>query len=133
MMLLPSVLYIVALVAFPFFLAIAFSFSDVSAGDPSFDYVGLRNFRRILGRPGLPGVARNTLVFTGIAMAILVLAKILATGSRRDSGGSGWSGSSSCSVDDPWSMAPSPGSGCSTRCSPLDWILQQVGVLDGDT
>src|SRR4029079_6360281 len=33
--LLPSVVYIVALVGVPFVLAIAFAFSDVTAGDPS--------------------------------------------------------------------------------------------------
>ncbi|MEA2703358.1 MAG: multiple sugar transport system permease protein, partial [Actinomycetota bacterium] len=45
LLLLPAVVYIVALVAIPFFLAIGFSVSDVTVGDPSFDYVGLRNFR----------------------------------------------------------------------------------------
>ena len=38
--LLPSVVYIVALVGIPFFLAIGFALSDVTAGDPSFDWVG---------------------------------------------------------------------------------------------
>ncbi|HEX2119554.1 MAG TPA: hypothetical protein VHF91_10250, partial [Acidimicrobiales bacterium] len=51
LMLLPSVVYILALVAVPFFLAIAYSLSDVTVGDPSFDYVGLRNFRRVLDDP----------------------------------------------------------------------------------
>ena len=40
----PSVVYILALVAVPFVLAIGFALSDVTAGDPSFDWVGLRNF-----------------------------------------------------------------------------------------
>jgi multiple sugar transport system permease protein len=42
--LLPAVVYIVLLVALPFLLAIGFAFSDVTAGDPSFDWVGLDNF-----------------------------------------------------------------------------------------
>src|SRR6266498_4026516 len=37
--LLPSVVYIVALVAVPFFLAIGFALSDVTAGDPSYNFV----------------------------------------------------------------------------------------------
>ena len=44
--LMPSVVYIIALVAVPFILAIGFALSDVTAGDPSFDWVGLRNFER---------------------------------------------------------------------------------------
>ena len=41
LMLLPAIVYIVALVAVPFVVAIAYSFSDVTAGDPSYDWVGL--------------------------------------------------------------------------------------------
>ena len=49
--LLPSVIYIIALVALPFGLAIAFAVSDVTAGDPSYDYVGFRNFARAFDDP----------------------------------------------------------------------------------
>ena len=49
--LLPSIVYVVALVAVPFFLAIGFAFSDVTAGDPSFHWVGLDTFRRALDDP----------------------------------------------------------------------------------
>jgi ABC-type sugar transport system permease subunit len=45
--LLPAVIYIIALVALPLLLALAFAFSDVTVGDPSFDWVGLRNFDAI--------------------------------------------------------------------------------------
>src|ERR1041384_6802373 len=51
--LLPSVVYIVALVAIPFVLAIGFAFSDVSAGDPSFDWAGFRNFAAAFDDPVL--------------------------------------------------------------------------------
>ena len=44
----PAVVYVVALVAVPFFVAIAYSLSDVTTGDPSFDFVGLRQYRAIL-------------------------------------------------------------------------------------
>jgi multiple sugar transport system permease protein len=77
--LLPAVVYIVGLVALPFFLAIAFAFSDVTAGDPSFDWVGFDNFRAIFDDPVFWRSLRNTLVFTVIAMVlIVVLAKALA-------------------------------------------------------
>ncbi|WP_158847789.1 carbohydrate ABC transporter permease [Saccharothrix deserti] len=77
--LLPSVLYIVALVAVPFALAIAFALSDVSAGDPSYDYVGGRNFERVFDDPVFWRSLGNTFVFTGISMVlIVVLGKVLA-------------------------------------------------------
>ncbi|HWC25834.1 MAG TPA: sugar ABC transporter permease, partial [Solirubrobacteraceae bacterium] len=77
--LLPAVAYIVVLVAVPFLLAIAFAFSDVTTGDPSFDWVGLRNFSAIFDDPVFWRSLRNTLVFTVISMAlIVVLGKALA-------------------------------------------------------
>ena len=75
----PAVVYILLLVAIPFLLAIAFAFSDVTAGDPSFDWVGLDNFSAIFDDPVFWRALRNTLVFTVISMVlIVVLGKALA-------------------------------------------------------
>lgn len=77
--LLPAVVYIIALVAIPFVLAIGFSFSDVTVGDPSFDWVGWRNYRAIFADPVFWQSLKNTLVFTSVSMAlVVVLAKTLA-------------------------------------------------------
>jgi multiple sugar transport system permease protein len=77
--LLPAVVYIIVLVALPLLLAIAFAFSDVTVGDPSFDWAGLRNFEAIFDDPVFWRSLRNTLVFTVIAMALtIVVAKALA-------------------------------------------------------
>jgi multiple sugar transport system permease protein len=77
--LLPAVLYIVALVGLPLLLALAFAFSDVTVGDPSFDWVGFRNFDAIFDDPVFWRSLRNTVVFTVISMALtIVLAKALA-------------------------------------------------------
>jgi multiple sugar transport system permease protein len=77
--LLPSVIYIVALVGLPFGLAIAFSLSDVTAGDPSFNYVGARNFRRAFDDPIFWRSLGNTFLFTVVSMVlIVVLGKVLA-------------------------------------------------------
>jgi multiple sugar transport system permease protein len=77
--LLPAVVYIIALVAIPLLLAIAFAFSDVTVGDPSFEWVGFRNFDAIFDDPVFWRALRNTLVFTVISMALtIVLAKTLA-------------------------------------------------------
>ena len=45
LLLLPTVIYIVALVGVPLVLAIAYAFSDVTVGDQGIDWVGLQNFR----------------------------------------------------------------------------------------
>jgi multiple sugar transport system permease protein len=77
--LLPAVVYIIALVALPLLLALAFAFSDVTVGDPSFDWVGFQNFEAIFDDPVFWRSLRNTLVFTVISMAlVIVLAKALA-------------------------------------------------------
>src|SRR5688500_1691076 len=77
--LLPAVVYIIALVGIPLLLALAFAFSDVTVGDPSLDWVGLRNFDAIFDDPVFWRALRNTLIFTAISMALtIVLAKALA-------------------------------------------------------
>src|SRR5688500_11432546 len=77
--LLTAVVYIIALVAFPLLLAIAFAFSDVTVGNPSFDWVGFDNFSAIFDDPVFWRSLRNTVVFTVISMAlVIVLAKALA-------------------------------------------------------
>ena len=77
--LLPAVVYIVALVGIPLVLALAFAFSDVTVGDPSFDWVGFRNFEAIFEDDVFWRALRNTVVFTVISMALtIVLAKALA-------------------------------------------------------
>jgi multiple sugar transport system permease protein len=77
--LLPAVVYIIALVAIPLLLALAFAFSDVTVGDPSLNWVGLRNFDAIFDDPVFWRALRNTMIFTVISMALtIVLAKALA-------------------------------------------------------
>jgi multiple sugar transport system permease protein len=77
--LLPAVVYIISLVGIPLLLALAFAFSDVTVGEPSFDWVGFRNFDAIFDDPVFWRSLRNTIVFTVISMALtIVLAKALA-------------------------------------------------------
>jgi ABC-type sugar transport system permease subunit len=77
--LLPAVVYITALVGVPFLLAIAFSVTDVTAGDASLDWVGLKNFEDIFHDPIFWRSLKNTLLITAVTMAFtVVLAKALA-------------------------------------------------------
>ena len=79
LLLLPTVAYIVALVGFPFVLAILYAFSDVNVGDQSVDWVGLDNFRAILDNRTFRTALGNTFLFTLVSQAlVLVLANVLA-------------------------------------------------------
>jgi ABC-type sugar transport system permease subunit len=133
--LLPSVVYIIGLVAVPFLLAIAFSFSDVTAGDPSYDWAGLRTFRRALADPVFWRALRNTFVFTAISMAlIVVLGKVLANILVADFRGKWvvrflvllpWTTPVALStVAWLWTL--------DSVYSPIDWVLRTFGLLDGN-
>src|SRR6266540_111745 len=59
--------------------AIGIALSDVTAGDPSYNFVGLANFRAIFHDPVFWRSLGNTFIFTTISMAlIVVLGKVLA-------------------------------------------------------
>ncbi len=78
-LLLPAIIYIVALVGIPLAMAIAYAFSDVSVGDQSIDSVGLKNFRDTWNDKVFQQALRNTLLFTFASQAIvLVFGNILA-------------------------------------------------------
>lgn len=134
-MLLPSVIYIVALVAVPFFLAIAYSLSDVTVGDPSFDYVGLRNFRAVLKDPVFRRSLSNSLFITAVTMVlVLVLAKILALILTKDFRGK-WVVRFLILL--PWTT-PVPLAAIAwlwmldSLFSPIDWTLRRLGLLEGN-
>lgn len=133
--LLPAVVYIVALVAIPFLLAIAYSFSDVTAGDPSFDWVGLRNYRRIFQDPVFWQSLRNTFVFTVASMALtVVLAKALAMVLVADFRGK-WLVRFFVLL--PWTTPVALATIAwlyllDSLYSPIDWMLRQIGLLDGN-
>ncbi|HET9141115.1 sugar ABC transporter permease [Actinophytocola sp.] len=130
--LLPSVVYIIALVALPFGLAIAFALSDVTAGDPSYDFAGLRNFARAFDDPVFWRALGNTLIFTGISMVlIVVLGKVLANILIADFKGKwlvrffvllAWTTPVALSsISWLWLL--------DSIYSPIDWMLRQVGIL----
>jgi multiple sugar transport system permease protein len=130
--LLPSVVYIIALVAIPFGLAIAFSLSDVTAGDPTFNWAGFRNFTRAFDDPVFWRSLGNTLIFTGISMVlIVVLGTILANILIADFKGK-WLVRFLVLL--PWTT-PVALSSISwlwlldSIYSPIDWMLRHVGLL----
>ncbi|MGE5240423.1 MAG: carbohydrate ABC transporter permease, partial [Bacteroidota bacterium] len=81
----PAVIYIVALVGFPFLLAIYYSLSDATVGSRTLHFVGLRNFRLIMDNPTFWESLRNAIVFTLVSQVlVVVLAKILALALNRN-------------------------------------------------
>lgn len=135
LLLLPSVVYILALVAVPFFLAIAYSLSDVTVGDPSFDYVGLRNFRAVLKDPVFVRSLTNSLFITAVTMVlVLVLGKILALVLTRDFR---FKWVVRFLILLPWTT-PVPLAAIAwlwmldSLFSPIDWTLRWLGLIEGN-
>ncbi len=130
--LMPSVVYIVALVAVPFVLAIGFALSDVTAGDPSFDWVGTRNFRRAFDDPVFWRSLGNTFVFTAVSMVlIVVLGKVLANILMAKVRGK-WV--IRFLVLLPWTTPVSLSAIAwlwmlDSIFSPIDWLLREMGLL----
>jgi multiple sugar transport system permease protein len=133
--LLPSILYVVALVAVPFFLAIGFAFSDVTAGDPSFHWAGLETFRRALDDPVFWRALRNTFVFTVVSMAlIVVLGKVLANILVADFRGK-WLVRFLVLL--PWTTPVALSAVAwlwmlDSVYSPIDWVLRSLGFIESN-
>lgn len=134
--LLPAVVYIVALVGVPFFLAIAFSLSDVTVGDTSLDFVGLENFRSIIETSQFQRALMNSFLFVIVAQVlIIVLATTLAQVLSQDFRGKRLA---RFLIILPWAAPISLGTIgwlwlLDSKFSPIDWVLQTVGLLGPGT
>jgi len=133
-MIAPAVLYIVALIGFPFVLAIVYSLSDATTGDPALRLVGLRTFGLVLRDPVFLKALQNTFVFTlASQVLVLVLAKILALVLMEDFPGKRlvrflillpWTAPISLSaIGWLWIF--------DSVFSPIDWIARSLGLLGG--
>ncbi len=85
MMVAPAIMYIVLLVGFPFFLALAYSLTNVTVGSQDMRFVGLDNFRGVVSNPTFWVSLRNTFIFALVSqIVVVVLAKILAMSLLKD-------------------------------------------------
>ena len=126
----PAVLYILALVGFPFVLAIIYAFTDISTGNPELEFVGWATFRRVLADPVFREALWNTFFFAVIAnVMVVVLATALAEILVRDFKGK-WlvrflvllpwvAPVSLATITWLWTL--------DSIFSPIDWILRQLG------
>lgn len=131
----PAVLYMAGLVAVPFFIALAFSVSDVTVGDTSLDFVGLRNFRILLDSARMPQFQRalsNSLIFTIVSQVLVIVgANILALVLTQDFRGK-WVARMLIMM--PWATPISLGVigwkwFLDSKFSIYDWVLVQLGLL----
>lgn len=129
----PAILYIVALVAFPFFLAIVFAFTDVTTGDPNLEFVGLETFRKVWADPVFRRALWNTFIFAVIAnLVVVVFANALATVLLADFKGKWWV---RFAILLPW-VAPISLATITwlwtldSIFSPIDWILRNLGLIE---
>jgi len=78
-MLAPALTYIALLVALPFLLAVVLSVTNSSAGSLDVSFVGLQNFRSVVGNPVFQRSLRNTFVFTLVSqVTVILLGNVLA-------------------------------------------------------
>lgn len=134
--LLPAVLYIFLLVGVPFFIALAFSVTDVTVGDTDLNFIGLENFRNIIKTPQFQRALVNSFVFTIAAQVlVIILANILALIFYEDFRGK-WI--ARLLIIMPWATPISLGTIgwlwlLDSKFSPFDWVLQRMGLLGPDT
>lgn len=135
-MLLPAVVYIVALVGFPLVLAIVYSLSDVTIGNQTIDFVGFRNFDAVIHDATFQKALKNTFIITVVSQAlVLVLAKILALALSADFRGKAIV---RFLILLPWTTPIALGAigwlwMLDSTFSPIDWVLREVHLLGPGT
>jgi hypothetical protein len=67
--LLPTLLVLVSVVVYPFLSAVWISFQAKQAGTPG-RFIGLQNYAELLGNPVFLRIVGNTVVYTGVAVAL---------------------------------------------------------------
>lgn len=128
----PTIVYIVALVGFPFVLAIIYSFTDITTGNPELEFVGFDTFRAVLDDPVFRRALGNTFWFAVISnLFVVILATGLAELLTKDFKGK-WlvrflvllpwvAPVSLATVTWLWTL--------DSIFSPIDWLLRQVGLI----
>ena len=131
-MITPAIVYIVAMIGFPFVLAILYSLSDATTGDPSLHLIGLENFRAILADPVFRISLKNTFIFALVSQSlVIILSRILAAALMAEFRGK-WIARFLIML--PWTAPISLGTigwlwMFDSIFSPIDWILRRIGLL----
>lgn len=132
LMIMPAIVYITAMIGFPFVIAILYSLSSVTTGDPEFHFVGLQNFKDILVDSVFRTSLKNTFFFALVSQTlVIILSRILATALMSDFRGK-WAVRFLVML--PWTAPISLGTigwlwMFDSIFSPFDWILRRLGML----
>jgi multiple sugar transport system permease protein len=132
LLVLPTGLYIVLFVGFPFVMSFIYSISNVTVGNPHFKIIGFQNFADLLHDPTFLRSLYNTFFFTIVSVAlVLILAHILAELLMRDFHGK-WL--VRFLVLMPWTAPIALGAigylwFLDPVFSPVDWLLRTLGLL----
>jgi len=128
----PAVFYIAAMIGAPFVLALLYSLSDATTGDPGLRLIGFQNFRAALADPVFRLALRNTFVFTLLSQTIvIVLSRVLANALLKPFRGK-WLVRFLIML--PWTAPISLGTigwlwMFDSIFSPADWVLRYLGLL----
>src|SRR6266545_4836953 len=130
-MLLPSVVYLVALVGFPLVMAILYAFTDITTGRPVLHFVGLDTFRAALSDPVTRTSLRNTVVFTIISQVLVVVLSVVLAFALRAKFRGKWIARFLILL--PWTTPIALGTIAwlwmlDSIFSPIDWVLSHVGI-----
>lgn len=132
LMITPAIVYIVAMIGFPFVLAILYSLSDATTGDPALRLIGMGNYRDVLTDPVFRTSLKNTFVFALVSQSlVIVLSRILATALMAEFRGK-WIARFLIML--PWTAPISLGTigwlwMFDSIFSPFDWILRRFALL----
>lgn len=128
----PAIVYIIALVGFPFVLSIIYAFTNISTGNPELDFVGFETFARVLDDPVFREALWNTFWFATLSnLIVVILATALAEVLTRDFRGK-WFVRFLILL--PW-VAPVSLATITwlwtfdSIFSPIDWLLREVGLI----
>ena len=137
LMLAPALVYVVALVGVPFFLAIALSMASATVGDPTIHrFVGLANFGRVLHESAFPIALRNSVIVTTATLLVtIVLATMESELLVRDFRGKRLV---QILLILPWAMPVSLAAVAwlwllDSEFSPVDWLLRAAHLLGPGT
>jgi multiple sugar transport system permease protein len=132
LLLLPAVVYLLALVGFPLVMAILYSFTDITTGNPVLHFVGLDTFRDVVRDTVFRRSLRNTVVLTIVSqLLVVVLSTVLAFALRTDFRGK-WFARFLILL--PWTTPIAIGTIAwlwmlDSLFSPIDWVLGQIGLI----
>src|SRR6266545_2359141 len=131
LLLLPSVAYLLALVAFPLVMAILYAFTDITTGKPVLHFVGIDTFKAALSDPVTRTSLRNTVVFTLISQVLVVVLSVVLAFALRVNFRGKWIARFLILL--PWTTPIALGTIAwlwmlDSIFSPIDWVLSHVGI-----